>query len=80
MNLHTKQIGNKWFCYQTIHGYDHSFAGNTIEECQALMKTLLVKLNFQLGNCYFYPPVYKEEPEVLPKPQIVYQKNRLDNL
>lgn len=78
IKIHTKQNrkGN-WWCFATLNGYDYSFEGKDILESQMKMKkclSLLRVVDFQFTG----PAYYIHLPN--PKPQIFYQRNRIDNL
>lgn len=38
----TKRVGDTWYCYGTINGYDESFKGSSQREAQIQMRLLLM--------------------------------------
>lgn len=50
INVYLKQIGKKWFCYQTLKGYDYSFDSETEAEAIEQMKDQIRKLYSSSGR------------------------------
>lgn len=44
IHINTELKNNKWVCFGTIRGYDHSYSGDTIEDAQKQMMDLLNKI------------------------------------
>jgi len=80
MEIETKLLKGKFYCYATIYGYDYSFDGNTIDEAQSQMRDLLMKNNIK-GNVEWSALRVIESPEntQLPPAPITYAKSRIDN-
>lgn len=41
--INTKRVGDKWYCFGTIDGYDESFEGSTQKEAEGKMRVLLLR-------------------------------------
>ena len=78
--VYTRQnaYGN-WWCNTTVNGMDVSYEGDTIEDARMKMSVYLWHNGIRKKIDWRSPQTYFHEP-IVPKSQIKYQRNRIDNI
>lgn len=79
IQIETKNVRGKWFCFATFDGYDYSFEGNTSEEAQQQMKVQLKKNDLE-GHGLFMNHYAIEQPMVDKASYVGKQSIKIDNL
>lgn len=62
IKFRTKKIRDNWYCYSTIHGYDHSFCSDNEYHAVELAKRIMDK-NGWLNECEFPETLSSTEPK-----------------
>lgn len=74
-HIYTKQVCDKWHCFGTIQGYDHSFSGLTLDSAQNQMRRKIKKM--KESDCKWYSPeqdksviIHGHSPRVFHRPSL----------